>query len=313
MFRRVGWYLLGGVLATFAFPVRPWVLRRIRKRGAVVVIAAHNPEKRVLEKTLRWFEKRGFAFIGADDVVAYLDNRKEFRRPAVWLTFDDGWKGNVELFPWLEQHRIPATVFLATNSMETGYFWCDVVGQSCNAVHRRVGRFDYEKQPNSVRRTLVRELVANPGTYVPRNAMSVSDVRTWARRGVSFENHTADHVILSQCTPAEARNEILLAGNHIQAWTEREARIFCYPKGQSGSADAHLLAGCGIRAAVTATGRVWIPAGNPDAEHRYFIPRTHLYNSGPSGFAVASALGITTPVLALLRRARTWLYCRLKR
>ena len=307
MIKKTLWNLVCHLLAWYGLLIRPWTIKRFRESGGILVIMAHDPEKKTLKNTLRWFKKKGFAFISADDVVNHLEEGVPLPTPSVWLTFDDGWKRNTEIFPWLEQQQIPATVFLATNAIELGYFWFDITRRRCNAAFLQIGRFEYEKQPDATRKKLIQELISNPNVYVPRNTMTVSDVATWSGRGISFENHTADHVILPQCSPDEVREEIMRAEQKIQEWTVRKSKLLSYPIGHCNSIDTNILADCGILAAVTTESSWWIPA-NTNSEQQYFIPRTEFPNYGPTGYAIASTLGITAHILCSLRNLRARLY-----
>ena len=52
-------------------------------------------------------------FISLDDVVEYIQNEKKLSKPAVALTFDDGYKDLIQnVMPSLSENNIPASVFV---------------------------------------------------------------------------------------------------------------------------------------------------------------------------------------------------------
>lgn len=91
---------------------------------SVVVLAYHtvsdnktivDVDPKVFKQQLE-FLKKNFKFITLDKVIDYVYSKKTFNKPAVALTFDDGYK---EVFttiaPILAKEKIPATVFVLSN------------------------------------------------------------------------------------------------------------------------------------------------------------------------------------------------------
>jgi peptidoglycan/xylan/chitin deacetylase (PgdA/CDA1 family) len=83
--------------------------------GMVVAVSTFDRQLAVL--------KRHFQMVSLDAVLADGDDAPA--RPRCAITFDDGWRDNYEqALPILEKHRIPATIFLATDFIGTDRaFW----------------------------------------------------------------------------------------------------------------------------------------------------------------------------------------------
>ena len=79
------------------------------------------------EAHITYLRKR-FHIISLDELLdLWRTNRLKSHRSYCVITFDDGWRDNYEFaFPILVKHRIPATIFLATDFIGTArWFWPD--------------------------------------------------------------------------------------------------------------------------------------------------------------------------------------------
>ncbi|HEA65719.1 MAG TPA: polysaccharide deacetylase family protein [Desulfobacterales bacterium] len=269
-------------------------VKKLQQEGFVTVFKCHNTRGHVLKKFILWAKRHGFTFISQQDVLDFIDGKTEqFPPGSVWLTFDDGWKENTtEVFPVLQELRVPGTVFLATRSVERGFFWFDITKHPANAPFRQIGRFEYEKQSNAIREKLISELVQNPKVTVPHNAMSEADVKRWKDCPyIFFENHTNNHVVMSKCTDDEIKEEIRQASQKIEKWTSKKSRILCYPIGYFDKNKVSLLEECLISIALTTVENRWTPTKSlPD---RYFIPRMAFPDYGPTTMAINSLCAVS--------------------
>ncbi len=116
-------FCMAFILFVFGF------IRRARTKAQsgqyITGIAFHNPEKFLFEKSVKWLMRNGYSFISTDDLIHILKRNSICPKGAVWLTFDDGWKNNIEnVVPVLKKYNIPATFFITTGSVEnSGSFW----------------------------------------------------------------------------------------------------------------------------------------------------------------------------------------------
>jgi peptidoglycan/xylan/chitin deacetylase (PgdA/CDA1 family) len=108
------------------------VIVSVRLRRKAVVLAYHRvltPEQRVRTASQdgmvvedRTFARhvallaRRFKVLSLDEFTARVTNRLPFDGPCCLITFDDGWRDNVEnALPVLRAHRLPAVMFLPVN------------------------------------------------------------------------------------------------------------------------------------------------------------------------------------------------------
>ena len=102
-------------------------LKEKSQNGDVILsVYFHNPSKKLFEKSVQWFLKRGFTFISVNELLAIKENNLSFPPMAVIFTVDDGWKNNKNnIFSVAEKYKIPVTTFISTQPVETGelYWW----------------------------------------------------------------------------------------------------------------------------------------------------------------------------------------------
>src|SRR5436305_2147582 len=97
--------------------VRPWVARDFAP-NRLLEITPH-----FLDATLALVKARGFEIIGLDTALQRIAAPGE--RPFVVLTFDDGYRDNVEhALPVLENHAAPFTMFVTSGFADrTARLW----------------------------------------------------------------------------------------------------------------------------------------------------------------------------------------------
>jgi len=228
-----------------------------------------------------------------------LAARGALPRRAVAITFDDGYRDNYQFaYPVLSELRLPATIFLATGSIETGRpLWHDRIFDAfrrTRARHLAVGALDLPMDsPDRKLRALhalLNELRARtPGEReaVVRAALAALDLEenpalgdrmlTWAQAremragGVDFGAHSVTHPILTRMPLEEAMGEILTSRRDVQEHVGAPVELFAYPNGSRSDFNEPLKAGlrdAGFRAAVTT---IW--GSNPAAGDPFELKR----------------------------------------
>jgi peptidoglycan/xylan/chitin deacetylase (PgdA/CDA1 family) len=140
------------------------------------------------------------------------------------VTFDDGLRSMLAGVRTLEQHGIPATVFLAT----------DHVGRNN----------DWPGQPENI----------------PREpTLDWSEIADLSRRGFTFGAHTRSHLRLDLLGPEAIEREMIGSREAIETHLNQVCRLFAYPYGASGrdarqQAEWYFDAAFGTRLASAAIG-----------------------------------------------------------
>lgn len=226
---------------------------------------------------------------------------------AVALTFDDGYRDNLELgVPMLARHRLPATFFLVPGFLSgtVTAWWEDLAAAFGGATARSLDfggeHFDLEspegrraaegavrgavKQLDHAGRQAaiaeVAERLGTPASTGPGQFMDWDGARGLIAAGHEIGSHTVSHAILSRETAAGQGVELGEARRALQKELDVPADTLAYPNGASGDYSAEttaLAAELGYRCAVTTRAGL-ASRGGPRYEMRRVImtPTTDL-------------------------------------
>jgi peptidoglycan/xylan/chitin deacetylase (PgdA/CDA1 family) len=187
---------------------------------------------------------------------------------AVCLTFDDGYRDNLDLaVPLLRRYGFPATFFLVPAFLDQARgAWWESLGWALG--HSRRGAVEFEgteyrlgpaaaasadrmaqvlKGRNQIERdAAIRQLVdlvepegADPG---PGLFLDWDGARALAAAGFSIGSHSLDHAILSREDPAVQIANIDTARRALIDGVGQEIATIAYPNGRFADADHHTMA-----------------------------------------------------------------------
>ncbi len=230
------------------------------------------------------FMRRRFNIVSAGQVVAWLQGQQSLpARPAL-ITFDDGYRDNLDhALPVLQQRNLPAVIFLATDYIgkSTPFFWdliayCFYHTSQNEADLPLAGRQTWydeksrtavmsnwlaglKRLPDEKKWTAVRQLPQALGLSVAGDAfaglhLTWDQVRTMVATGIEMGAHTESHPILTRVSLEQARLEVTGSKARIEAEIERPVTAFAYPNGQPtdfSPALQAMLQQVGIEAAFT--------------------------------------------------------------
>ena len=195
-----------------------------------------------------------FRVLPLHEIVARLGDGRSLPRGACALSFDDGWRDNLDhALPELERRGLPATVFVVTDRVGTeGAFWPD-------EVCRRLAPL-----PPRRRRELADRLGAAPGgepqaalldalkrvpenergklldvlrreTETPprreRELCSWDELERLAAAGVDVESHGATHAILTGLPAEDVERELRVSRDALRERGHGRHDLLVYPSG----------------------------------------------------------------------------------
>jgi peptidoglycan/xylan/chitin deacetylase (PgdA/CDA1 family) len=265
-----------GVILMFHH-VRPWRPRNFAPNRLLEI----TPE--FLDAVLTELQREGFEIIPLDAVPDRLCS--SCGRPFAVLTFDDGYRDNVEYaWPVLKRYRAPWTLFVTTEFAEGhGRLWwleleeaiadldrVVLAGEGCaldlfsrtagekevafETVYRRL-RAGSEKHL----RRVIADLAVRGGVSGSQiNAelcLSWDEIQMLAREpGVTIGAHTLSHPMLAKLDPMTAAHEIAGSKALLERHLGRPIKHLAYPIGDAASAGARefrLARQAGFATAVT--------------------------------------------------------------
>jgi len=244
-------------------------------------------------------------------VVRFEDDWSRMRRPAIAVTFDDGYADNAfEALPTLEALEIPATFFISTGNIGTAEeFWWDelerlVTGKSGyplrfeledpghgrswptttveqrNAmhgdIHHLIMKINAERRSGWLQQ--LREWAGQCGAAEEANrSLTRDELKSLAQnQWVTIGAHTVTHSRLSALSEEEQRYEIISSKQQLEKLLERELNVFSYPFGKRNDFDMTSVRIC------REAGFLKAAAAFPGEAHRwtdpYQIPRHFVYN-----------------------------------
>ena len=242
-------------------------------------------EATFLDRLVRHLRRRGLDLISIDEVWRRLVER-DYSRPFVALTFDDGYRDNLEhAWPVLRRHEVPFALYVATSFPDRlGELWWvaleRVIAKSdrlvvemdgttrfidCGGTSAKRRAFEEvywwlrsTKDEADLRRA-VRDICARYG--VDLKAPSRDLCMDWSEIARMAEDplctigaHTVNHVFLSKVSAESARTEMERSAEVIEAALGKRPEHFAYPYGEPRSAgprEFKIAAEAGFKTAVT--------------------------------------------------------------
>jgi len=144
--------------------------------------------------------------------------------------------------PVLQEHDLPATVFLVTDRVGTEEeLWPDrayLLGAGSDDVERlkTTPRREKDAEVAAWERERAGEIAA--AAAAPFRLMDWDAVAGLARTGrLAFGAHSLTHEILSRCEDAEVRRQVIESQRAVTARLGRAPRVFAYPNGRAQDFD----------------------------------------------------------------------------
>ncbi len=239
---------------------------RAQADGVITGLYFHNPNGRLFAKCVDWLVRHNYAFISVHDVIRHLEQGEGVPRGAVWLSFDDGWRGILtNVIPLAVSRHVPITLFIPSGIIEgDGLFpWLD---------HQR-----HAPTRDSITAGEMEELATLPE--------------------VTLGSHTVSHRVLPGCSETDAYTELARSRRALESRTGRRVAAFAYPEGKYDGTEDHLLKASGYRLAATVDNAFITRTSNP-----CFVPRLAVADDIWLPEAICCMLGIWRPAIDPIKK-----------
>lgn len=238
---------------------------------------------------------------GLSDAMQKLDNEK-LPGGSVVITFDDGYKDNIEAaLPILQSNNIVATFFVATHFLNGGIMWNDVIIESIKQCDKDVinlqgiGLGEYPlgskeeklyaieqtikhvKYKNLEQRETALDVIKQTCAVELPNDLMMNDSEVVAlfEAGMEIGGHTNKHPTLLSETDELVTEEISLGKEYLEKLLNTSLTSFAFPNGKSklDYQDKHIkiLEKIGFKYALTTNWGVNIKGEDP-LELKRFTP-----------------------------------------
>jgi peptidoglycan/xylan/chitin deacetylase (PgdA/CDA1 family)/CelD/BcsL family acetyltransferase involved in cellulose biosynthesis len=236
----------------------------------------------LFEEEMR-FVARHYNVVSLAELLERLETGSS--EPVVAITFDDGYQDNYQnAFPILKRYGLPATIFLATGSMDSREpLWFEQLAEGLKKTSREFidlemdlpRRFWMRTQeerlqsnnrifgllrslPEAERQQwlslILRQLDITCGGDRKDKMLTWDQVRLMKTQGIDFGGHTVTHPFLSMLTREQAAWEVSECKRRIEDELQLPVDHFAYPNGRDedfGEWNKELIRSAGYRAAVT--------------------------------------------------------------
>ena len=190
-----------------------------------------------LRQLIEYYLARGYRFVSPGEVLGGLPAADN----CAMITFDDGYFNNALALPVLHEFDVPALFFISSGHVrDYKCFWWDVLyrelsaqGASPRQMHSEAIALKYLRTEEIEARLLER---FGPAALQPRcdidRPFTPGELRDFASdRLVHLGNHTANHAILTNYRPEEAREQVQRCGDDLAEMTGRRPDSIAYPNG----------------------------------------------------------------------------------
>jgi peptidoglycan/xylan/chitin deacetylase (PgdA/CDA1 family) len=280
--------------------VRPWRPREFAPNRVLEI----TPE--FLDIVLTELRREGFDVIPLDAVPDRL-RPGPAGRPFAVLTFDDGYRDNVEhAWPVLRRHNAPWTLFVTTDFVDgRGRLWWVELEEAVARLDRVMlpgngelpnlpSRTTVEKQAafealyshlragsEEQLRTVTAGLAAQAGVNTRQLAVDLclgwDEVQTLAREpDVSIGAHSLSHPILAKCNARTAMREVTESRAVLERRLGRPVRHLAYPFGDPSAVGAREFRFARQAGYVTATTSRPAHVFPAHAAHLHALPRVSI-------------------------------------
>lgn len=201
------------------------------------------------------------------EVLQWLDGKGSLPPNAALITFDDGYRDNLQFaLPILEERDLPAVLFLPTEHIDRAqpFFWDSAAYFFGNTEAREadlpiLGARSWtsaslmcaewleavKRIPHSGRAEATEHLgrvldVALPPDVYAGELLTWDEVRTMGDRGFSFGSHTMSHPILTQLPLEHVWRELAESRARLERELEEPIRALAYPNGTPADFNAEI-------------------------------------------------------------------------
>ena len=218
-----------------------------------------------------------YEVIPLDVLLDCVEARKPAPPRSVVLTFDDGFRDNVEVgLPMLDEFGVTATIFVVTRSLETGELpWSQRLGFLFQRTARDVvthpalgdapvpltSPAERRRAYGGVKSSLVplsrverdaeiAELAHQLAVDPPADRMMTwAHARAAAAAGHGIGAHTYSHALLARVPPVEARKEMVRSLQDVRDRLGIDRPPFCFPAGSVDNRTVGFARELGFRSA----------------------------------------------------------------
>lgn len=243
----------------------------------------HDPSPALFEMVLRWYKKHHYSIVSLKELIGLLETHSTPKEKVAFISFDDGWRSNLDLLPICEKYNAPITVFVATEPMVSGNYWWEFVEKQTDSTLKESFKQKTELE-------FYKDLAKiKADTLMERSAMTVDELKQFAKSSlVTIQSHTVNHPILTNLSDETLNKELTESKQILEGLAGYSIDVFSYPNGNVGQREIDALKDAGYRYAFTTKA----DAFNVEDYNPYLLPRMAMNTHGGKYDNLAKLTGI---------------------
>ena len=197
----------------------------------ILSIYFHNPSKIVFKAIVKWLVFNDFEIISLDTFKTYFDDKRCVNKRTAFISFDDAWADNLELSSFLIKNNVPITLFVATEPIEIGQLWLNIVRDNFSEIPKNIREninISDLKNISHNKAFALYEIVKLK--HIDRKIMTKEQLLVYSKI-CDVGSHSITHPILTNCEDKVIMNELLNSENKLKAWGIEVKESFAYPNG----------------------------------------------------------------------------------
>lgn len=216
------------------------------KREKFLSIYFHDPSPELFEQIVLWLKRNKYRVIDMNECYDILSNKREVKERVAYLSFDDGWKSNLELISIIEKYNIPITIFVATAPIESGNYWWEFA----DASKEKSKKFSMKSLKEDAFYEELAQLKAKH--QLERSSITEEELIRMSKHPlISIQSHTINHPILINSSQETLDKELVESKKYLEDKTQKEVFAFSYPNGDFGNREVKAVENAGYKIAFT--------------------------------------------------------------
>ncbi|WP_435084967.1 polysaccharide deacetylase family protein [Petrimonas sulfuriphila] len=276
------------------------IFDKFNYKTQILSVYFHNPQKKVFENTIGFLRRNGYQFISIDELYSIIGSKAKLNTKIALITLDDAWLGNLtNVIPFIEQHHIPITIFVATQPLRDGVLWLNYFRDKALCTQYETTfpelKLSNPKKLSTTRRNEIWETLRNEKGY-ERVIMSEQNIRELSKnKYVTIGSHTVSHPVLPNCTKEELQDELSESKRQLEEITGCTVGSFAYPNGDYNGEIIRKCRKNGYEMAFTTEQRLL----DIEKDSLYTLPRYCVPDKFGKYESIARALGMWSKLFSL--------------
>lgn len=258
-----------------------------QSHNGILSIYFHNPPKALFEKILIWLVAKGYKFISVKELENNI-NQKLNNEKLVFISFDDGWKGNLELIEAIERWKVPVAIFIPTDAIEDGNYWWEYSLIEGQQKYSGINNTEHFKQLSE---EVFNEKIAilKKKYRLERSCITLPELRRMSENEfVTIGSHSVTHPILTNTSFETQTWELKESKRILSKWLHDEIEYISYPNGDYNEDTIEIAKKCTYKLGFTIhPGKIITQEVDP-----FMIPRNAIYDEGGYYENISKLLGI---------------------